>query len=54
MEGRAGNQDFTGGGGADQYQFLWRQGFEPNHDVIHGFSVAEGDVIEFNSQFEGI
>lgn len=53
LEGRAGNQDFTGGGGADQYQFLWRQGFEPNHDVIHGFSVAEGDVIEFNSQFEG-
>ena len=37
LEGRAGNQDFTGGAGADQYQFLWRAGFEPNHDVIHGF-----------------
>ncbi|QQP93873.1 hypothetical protein IGS68_33690 (plasmid) [Skermanella sp. TT6] len=52
LEGRAGNQDFTGGGGADQYQFYWRPGFVPNHDVIHGFSVAEGDIIEFNSQRE--
>lgn len=52
LEGREGNQDFNGGAGADQYQFLWRQGFEPNHDVIHGFSVAEGDVIEFNNESE--
>jgi Ca2+-binding RTX toxin-like protein len=53
LEGRRGDQDFTGGKGADAYQFLWRAGFEPNHDVVHGFSVAEGDTIEFNSQFEG-
>jgi Ca2+-binding RTX toxin-like protein len=53
LEGRRGDQDFTGGKGADAYQFLWRPGFEPNHDVVHGFSLAEGDTIAFNSQFEG-
>ena len=52
LEGRQGDQDFTGGAGADDYQFLWRKGFAPNHDVIHGFSVAEGDRIYYNNQSE--
>ena len=53
LEGRQGDQDFTGGAGADNYQFLWRPNFEANHDVIHGFSVAEGDWISYNNQYEG-
>ena len=52
LEGRRGDQDFTGGGGADEYQFYWRKGFELNHDTIHGFSVAEGDTIAFGNQSE--
>ncbi|MGF7206622.1 Ca2+-binding RTX toxin-like protein [Skermanella aerolata] len=52
LEGRQGDQDFTGGGGADEYQFYWRKGFEPNHDTVHGFSVAEGDTIAFGNQSE--
>ena len=50
LEGRNGNQDFTGGAGADAYHFLWRSNIPTNHDVIHGFSVVEGDRIAFNNQ----
>jgi Ca2+-binding RTX toxin-like protein len=52
LEARQGDQDFTGGAGADEYQFYWRKGFELNHDVIHGFSVAEGDTIAWGNQSE--
>jgi Ca2+-binding RTX toxin-like protein len=52
LEGRQGDQDFTGGAGADQYQFYWRKGFERNDDTVHGFSVAEGDRIYFGNQSE--
>jgi hypothetical protein len=52
LEGGEGNQDFTGGGGDDNYLFRWREGENGGSDIIHGFSQADGDLIYYNNMPE--
>jgi hypothetical protein len=42
-----GNQDITGGGGADDYLFRLASGENAGRDVVHGFNEAEGDRVMF-------
>jgi Ca2+-binding RTX toxin-like protein len=52
LEGGEGNQTFIGGAGADDYRFLWREGWNGGTDKVIGFSVAEGDAIGFSNRPE--
>lgn len=49
LEAGQGNQDMTGGGGADRFMFWWRQGENGGHDIVRGFSLAEGDRLMWNN-----
>lgn len=49
LEACQGSQDMTGGVGADRFMFRWREGEDGGHDVVRGFSVAEGDRLLWNN-----
>lgn len=49
LEAGQGNQDMTGGAGADRFMFRWRVGDDGGHDVVRGFNAAEGDRLMFNN-----
>jgi Ca2+-binding RTX toxin-like protein len=51
LRGGAGNDDLTGGLGADH--FIFSLAGSADADLVHGFLVAEGDVIELSSSFFG-
>lgn len=54
LEGKQGDQTFIGGAGADEYRFLWRDGFSNGHDRVVGFDADEGDLLQFSvNVFEG-
>jgi hypothetical protein len=47
-----GNQTFVGGTGADDYRFMWRDGWNGGQDKVLGFKEAEGDRIGYSNQPE--
>lgn len=53
LEGRQGDQTFIGGGGADEFRFLWRDGMENGHDRVVGFDPAEDMLLFSVNNFQG-
>lgn len=52
LQGGSGDETFIGGGGGDQFQILWRPGWELGNDKIIGFDVLGGDSITKNTAFD--
>jgi Ca2+-binding RTX toxin-like protein len=50
FRGHLGDQTFTGGGGADRFEFRVQPGDAASHDVITDFDLAQGDLLLFNAE----